>query len=250
MHQEILNKKRYLFLDELRGFLVLCMVFYHGFLSVNMATGSYIMAQLFDFFTPVEPYFAGAFIMLSGLCCKFSRSKLKRGLILLVIALALNISTFILEKYFSLNGVTIRFGILNLLSFCMIFVGLFNFLLKKIPSYLGLIISTLGFLLTFIFISKPNMSYTLVKSPYLFPFGFFNSSFYSADYFPIFPWIFIYLFGYYLGNTNIIERFENFLLKGKFPLLRILGKYAIIIYVIHQPVIYGLATLIGGLFNG
>ena len=244
MYQEILNKKRYLFLDELRGFLVLCMVFYHGFLSVNMATGSYIMAQLFDFFTPVEPYFAGAFIMLSGLCCKFSRSNLKRGLILLVIALALNISTFILEKYFSLNGVTIRFGILNLLSFCMIFVGLFNFLLKKIPSYLGLIISTLGFLLTFIFISKPNMSYTLVKSPYLFPFGFFNSSFYSADYFSFFPWVFLFLTGFFICSLIKKRKETPKFLYFKIPVFEFIGRRTLIIYLAHQPLLYALTQLI------
>ena len=251
MHSKVL-KERYHLLDELRGFMVLCMVVYHGFLAVDMALieGSQIAIMLFDFFTPVEPLFAGGFIMLSGLCCNFSRSNLKRGLILLAIALGFNVATYLGEALFDFYGLFIRFGILNLLSLCMIFVGLTDWLLKKLNPYIGFAVSVIAFALAYAFIAKPDYSYILTDTDYLFMFGFVTNTFRSADYFPLLPWIFIYLAGYYLGKTGIIQKYKNIFLKKCIIPFRFLGKYAIIVYILHQPIIFGLTFLIGGLING
>lgn len=250
MHQKVL-KERYHLLDELRGFMVLCMVVYHGFLAVDMALGgSDIAIMLFDFFTPVEPIFAGGFIMLSGLCCNFSRSNLKRGLILLFIALGFNIATLIGELYFDFYGLLIRFGILNLLSFCMIFVGVFQKVLSKINAKIGLVIFALLFVLGFLFIAKPDLSFVTVENEYLYMFGFVTPGFRSADYFPILPWIFIYLVGFYIGKIEIIQKYRNIFSKKCIIPFRFLGKYAIIVYILHQPIIFGITYLIGSIVNG
>ena len=250
MHSQVL-KKRYHLLDELRGFMVLCMVIYHGFLSVDMALGgSNVALKLFDFFTPAEPLFAGGFILLSGICCNFSRSNLKRGLILLSIALGLNAITIIGQNHFGFSGIAIYFGILNLLSFCMIFVGVFNKPLSKINAKVGIIIFLILFILAYIFIAKLDGEYFLVDSEYFYMFGFPSYTFYSADYFPILPWLFLFIVGFYIGKTNIFIKYEKFFSKKcKIP-FRFLGKYAIIIYVLHQPIIYGVAYLIGSIIYG
>jgi len=250
MHSKVL-KVRYHLLDEIRGFMVLCMVIYHGFLAVDMALGgSDIALMLFDFFTPLEPFFAGGFILLSGLCCNFSRSNLKRGFILLIIALAFNIGTLIGELYFDFYGLLIQFGILNLLSFCMIFVGVFQKLLNKINAKIGLAVFGILFILAYIFIAKPDLSFVTVNNEYLFMFGFVAPGFRSADYFPILPWLFIYLAGFYLGKIGIIEKYSNIFSKKCIIPFRILGKYAIIVYILHQPIIFGITYLIGSLLNG
>lgn len=250
MHSKVL-KVRYHLLDEIRGFMVLCMVIYHGFLAVDMALGgSDIALMLFDFFTPLEPIFAGGFILLSGLCCNFSRSNLKRGFILLTIALAFNIGTLIGELYFDFYGLLIQFGILNLLSFCMIFVGVFQKLLNKLNAKIGLTVFTALFILAYIFIAKPDLSFVTVNNEYLYMFGFVAPGFRSADYFPILPWLFIYLAGFYLGKTGVIEKFSNIFSKKCIIPFRFLGKYAIIVYILHQPIIFGITYLIGSLLNG
>ncbi len=245
-------KTRYHLLDELRGFMVLCMVVYHGFLAVDMALpqGSKIALMLFDFFTPVEPLFAGGFIMLSGLCCNFSRSNLKRGAILLVIALGFNVVTYFGEVLFDFYGLFIRFGILNLLSLSMIFIGVFEKLLSKVNSYLGLCVSALVFILTYVFIAKPDYSFITVNTDYLFMFGFLKENFRSADFFPLIPWLFLYISGYYLGKTGVIEKFKNIFSKKCIIPFRFLGKYAIIVYILHQPIIFGATYLIGSVING
>lgn len=248
MHTQVLEKPRYKLLDELRGFMVLCMVVYHGFLSVDMAVGSPLCIWLFDFFTPAEPFFAGGFIMLSGICCHFSHSNLRRGSILFLIALGVNAVTILADLWFGMD-IAILFGILNFLSVCMLFVGVFNFALKKLNPIAGMIIFGLLFAAAVIFVSKPDFSYIKVESEWLFPFGFYSSGFSSADYFPLLPWTPLYLFGYYFGRSGIIERFPKFFMWGKIPPLDFLGRHAIWVYIIHQPVIYGTALLIGGLLK-
>ena len=70
-------KIRYAFLDELRGFLVLCMII-----------------------TPAVPFFAGAFITLSGMMCGFSHSNLLRGVKCLAIATVITVVTVWGSNYF------------------------------------------------------------------------------------------------------------------------------------------------------
>lgn len=251
MHQKVL-KERYYLLDEIRGFMVVCMVVFHGFFAVDMAlaNGSEWARFFINFFSPVEPVFAGGFILLSGICCNFSRSNLKRGLILAVIALGFNIATFFLEEFFELEGLVIKFGILNLLSFCMLFVWVLNKPLKKVNSYLGLIVSSVLFVVTLIFIAKPDFSFIMVENEYLYMFGFYPKNFFSADYFPILPWMFLYLSGFYIGKTGVIEKYKKIFSKKCIIPFRFIGKYAIIVYILHQPIIFGVTYLIGSIING
>ncbi len=237
------QKIRYALLDELRGFMVLCMVFYHWFLSVYMMFGFDFADKLFVFFTPVEPVFAGGFILLSGMMCGFSRSNLKRGVALALISAAMTGVTLWLSSY--VGDVQILFGILHLLSFSMIFCGLFNFILKRINRWVGLLVSLSLFILTYGFdwggdiLGLSNLlPQSIMNSEYLFPFGIIQPGFYSADYFSIIPWFFLFLAGYYLFKFHLIERFEKIFLPSRIKPLAFLGRHALIIYILHQPLIY------------
>ncbi len=80
---------------------------------------------------------------------------------------------------------------------------------------------------------------------WLFPLGWTYPGFYSADYFPLFPWFFVFLVGswagYYVAERKLPERFYE--LKGV-PFFSWLGRRSLFIYVIHQPILYGLVMLI------
>ena len=86
-------KKRYHLLDELRGFAVVCMVFYHAFYLLAFSFNLNIGFTLLNFFTPLEPIFASFFIFLSGICSFLTRSNTKRGLKLLAVALSITLVT-------------------------------------------------------------------------------------------------------------------------------------------------------------
>lgn len=237
-------KRRYALLDELRGFLVLCMVVYHWLLSLYDIFGWGIAGELFDFFTHVEAFFAGLFVLLSGLMCGFSRSNLRRGIICFSIALAVTAVTVIAAPW--IGRIEIYFGILHLLGFSMIFCGAFDFLLKKVNRWVGVILNAILF---FVLYGLPSHQTDLIgvrqlvpeslnEIPWLFPLGITTNSFSSADYFPLIPWMFLFLCGYYLYRFKIVQRHEGFFAPKRIVPLAFLGRHALIIYIIHQPLIY------------
>lgn len=240
--------KRIYLLDELRGFAIFCMVFYHAFFTMAYFFNFNIGSQLFTFFTPLEPFFAGLFILISGICSNFSSSNLKRGLKLLIIAIAITLIT-----YFFIPEALIVFGILHMLSISIILFGLTEKLLNKIPLIIGLILTAVLFLITMPvqngyigIVNHPifNIPYSWYRLNFLFPFGIFNSNFYSSDYFPLFPWLFLFLFGSFLGRTAKKQSLPTFIYDSHVKFFSFLGKHSLIIYILHQPVIYFICWLI------
>ncbi|MDP4120261.1 MAG: heparan-alpha-glucosaminide N-acetyltransferase domain-containing protein [Bacillota bacterium] len=239
-------------LDEIRGFCVLCMVFFHAFFTIGYIFNWSIGNILYDFFAPIEPFFAGTFILISGFSCNLSHSNLIRGFKLLAVALIINIITIFITNKFDVD-IAIYFGILNLLSICMILYGLLEKVKLKIPFKSGLFVTAILFLITYnisygyIGFAGP-LSVTLPSSLYqtnnFFMFGFFNDSFQSADYFPILPWVFLFFFGSCLGQVATNNKLSYSFYKLRFPPLSFLGRHALIIYILHQPVILGILYLI------
>lgn len=237
-------KIRYALLDEFRGFLVLCMVVYHGLLSVYEIFELPVADWLFNFFTPAVEFFAGAFIMLSGIMCGFSRSNIKRGIKCFAVAIVISIVTIIGSEF--LVGIDIWFGILHLLGFSMLFCGVFNFALKRVNKLVGVIVSLLCFI---VFYGVPNdypdfvgirniIPYNWYLSDNLYPFGITAPDFYSADYFPILPWFFLFVMGYFIYKFHFFEKFSKFFEPQRIKPLGFLGRHALLIYVVHQPIIY------------
>ena len=244
-------KIRYNTLDEARGFAVLCMVFYHAFYTMAWMFSMPLGEVLLNFFAPAEPFFAAFFIFLSGVCCSFSHSNLARGIKLAVVALLLTAITLILP-YFNIEGAEIYFGILHLLSCGMLLVGLLNKVIKAIPIPIGAI---LFFILFLAFYNIENgyigfgefslqMPHHLYENNNLFILGFHSWDFYSADYFPILPWIFIFISGAFVGLLAPAGKFPHFLTKKRIPPFAFVGRHALIVYLAHQPLIYGVLFLV------
>ena len=64
------------------------------------------------------------------------------------------------------------------------------------------------------------------------------------DYFPILPWIFLFIAGYFLNRILKARGWdEKFFARGNVPVLNWLGRHTLPIYLIHQPVLYGLGML-------
>ena len=237
-------KIRYALLDELRGFLVLCMVVYHGLLSVYSLLGIKTADTLFEFFTPAVPFFAGTFILLSGMMCGFSHSNLLRGIKCFAVAVVITIVTVLGSEF--MGDIAIRFGILHLLGFSMIFCGIFGFALKKVNKWVGLIAAIILFVVLY---GVPNDYPDFVGirniipiewyfKDFLYPLGITAPDFYSADYFPIFPWMFLFIAGYFLFKFGFVQRHAKIFEPKRIKPLGFLGRHAFLIYVVHQPVIY------------
>jgi uncharacterized membrane protein len=229
-------------MDELRGFAVVCMVFYHGFYSFAILFSNATALALLNFFSPAEPFFAGLFILISGISSCLSRSNLKRGLKLLVIALAVSLVTWLMDTI-------IVFGILHFLSLSMILYGILQKWIGKIPFLWGLAGCVLLYVLT-MHIGEGRFAIifplpaSLYNQNWLCFLGIHNGSFFSADYFPLFPWFFVFLSGTFLGRFAVQGKFPLFLYRKRVPCLCWLGQHALLIYIVHQPVIYLLAILL------
>ncbi len=233
-------------LDEIRGFAIICMVFYHAFLTASEIFGSALGAQLEAFFRPAVAYFAAAFIVISGISCNLSHSNRNRGLILAAVSAALTLVTWAL-KFVGIYA-PIWFGILHLLSFSILFVALFARALNLIHPLIGIPLNALLFYVTYnisngwlnLFVSKPMLPNVFYSTDWLCPLGLHTTGFYSADYFPILPWLFMFLCGYYLGIYAKKGRFPKFCYNQHIRPFSFVGRYTLWIYLFHQPVIYGL----------
>ena len=80
--------------------------------------------------------------------------------------------------------------------------------------------------------------------PVAFPLGVITPGFYSADYFPIFPWMFVFFAGASIGLWAVRGKFPAFMAKSRLRPLAFVGRHALLIYILHQPVLYGLFSLV------
>ena len=181
-------RRRIALLDEIRGFCIYCMVFYHAFYLLGSQLQSVFWLRLFRFFEPAELVFASAFICISGICTQFSRSVLRRGLLLLAVAMTISAVTVFLLPKVGYDSFQDRFGILHLLSVGMLLYAAGRQLFEKIPVQWGAAACILLYVLTAVLVPRIR-----VHVPYLYPFGLCSETFYSADYFPLLPHLFVFL---------------------------------------------------------
>lgn len=238
------KKSRIHLLDELRGLAVFCMIFYHAFFTVGHFFNAAWAISLMQFFMPAEPYFAGLFIAISGMACNLSHSNLERGVKLGIVALGVTLATY----FFTPNEI-INFGILHMLSVCMILYGLIGKYLKVLPIWAGMLFNILLFIFTLHiqkgtmgipFVFTWNVPQTWYTTKVLFMFGLPNKEFLSSDYFPLIPWLFLFFTGTFFGRLIPQKKFPKWTAKKHIPPLAFIGRHALIIYIFHQPIIFGI----------
>lgn len=245
------RRARICLMDEIRGFAVLCMVVRHAFYLIGYLFDQPWAQRLFDFFAPVSPLFAGTFVLISGISSQLSHSNLRRGAKLMTIALLLTLATALV-----IPEEIIRFGVLHMLAVCMLVFGLLQKPLARVPMAVGLSLCAVFFILTagLFFGPVPYVGVPGVPSlqicavsdwgRFLFPLGIRAVGFYSSDYYPVFPWIFVFLAGTFLGRYAAEGRFPRWMYPARVPFFSYVGRHALLIYVLHQPVLYGIMMLI------
>lgn len=174
----------------------------------------------------------GSFVLLAGICSRFSENNLRRGVVtlcagVLVIAAGL------------LVGEPVLFGVLQMLGLCMVFYGAAGEYVERIPGKIAPFLYAVLFLLTLFWTRSVT-----VDVNWLFPLGFLSEDFYSSDFYPLFPWMFLFLFGTWLGG--IIKRRYSTNTIHLPAILTFPGRHSLVIYLLHQPIFYGLCRLIAG----
>ena len=242
--------RRIVFIDELRGLCILLMVAFHG---------AYSLVYIFDVNIPAfhapflqdfaQPFVAGIFVVISGVVSHYSKNNIKRGAVVLGCGLLITAVT----AWF-MPGQVILFGILHLLGVCMILFGLISLgrgsKPDRLPAFAGMMLFSLLFAVTFniprgylgISVGGVHMALQLPDQLYsrlwLSPLGFLNSGFFTVDYYPIIPWLFLFFAGTYMGAAFYNGGAPEFLYRKRCRFLAAAGRHTLIIYILHQPVIY------------
>ena len=227
-------------IDFLRGVSIILMVGYHLLFDLGEFRG---IKRFLGFSTDLSSvawsaaqyFFAGLFVVLSGISGTLSRSNVRRGLKLLAVSLAVSAATFVFDP-----SSAVYFGILQCLAISMLIYGAaFE---KAGPvgcGAWGLLVFGLGAVLP---VLKKGLA---VRSDWLLPLGIPGSSFSSFDYFPLIPWLGIFLIGSALGKSVYASR--RSLLPWLLPetFINTAGRHSLLIYIVHQPVIMGVLYVLG-----
>ncbi len=238
------KRQRYFFIDSLRGLAVVNMVIFHFLWDLRYIAGIKEIALSSTAAFVWQQAICHTFIFISGFCFLLSRRPLKNGIITFLSGAAVTAATLIF-----MPDSAIFFGVLTLLGSAMLILTPIRKLLVKVPAILGFFISLILFWLSY-GIADGSIVFGLLKMPdFLYKnmltafFGFPPADFFSTDYFPLFPWLYLILTGFFLSLAVKKYGSPKFLFL-KIPVFEWIGRKALIIYLAHQPILYGITLLI------
>jgi len=224
--------KRIELLDFWRSLCILIMIAFHfcydlallGILPMQMMES--LPARLIAYDV------GGCFVFISGICLCFSHDPVRRGFFVFCAGALVTAVTALIHM-------PVAFGILQLIGISMMLCGALR---ERIDRLLGLpFVLGCAALFAVTWILTGTISVDIM---YLYPLGLHTEKFFSADYWPLFPWLFLFLIGMCFGKQIRCCR-EVPLFNRTFPAwTTFLGKHSLIVYLLHQPILYGICRLI------
>ncbi|WP_026650838.1 heparan-alpha-glucosaminide N-acetyltransferase domain-containing protein [Butyrivibrio proteoclasticus] len=257
-----MNNKRLETVDAIRGFTIISMILYHLCWDLKYISG-FSMSWYETYYSFVwQQTICYSFILIAGFSMFFARKPMRDGIILFVLGAIITAVTFV-----AIPDTPILFGVLTMYGSCKILVGAFmrngaKEITKKFKRFfvVGFVVSLLLFIVT-----RPiNESYLnlIFKKIYL-PLGWYEVSspsdlvgslltylgimqrgFFSSDYFSVVPWIFLFLVGFFFYGV-VKDQFGKKIFHINIKPVNFLGRHSLLIYFLHQAVLYVAATIIG-----
>ena len=256
--KKTITKQRLHLLDEYRGFWIVNMIIYHGIWDLVYIFGHNWQWFRSDFAHIWQQWGCWSFIFISGFCWQMSKHNLKRGLEVFGAGLLITVVTLIF-----MPDSRVIFGVLTLLGSCMLLMIPCHVLFQKINPWLGAIASFVVFLFVYPvndgyfgfcgieMLKLPEVLYSNWFGTYL---GFTEPGFWSTDYFSLLPWFFMYAVGYFTYSVVFKGKEGNGKAKTKEIMAQSIcsplgwvGRNSLVIYMLHQPVIYGILFLLNGI---
>ncbi len=247
--------ERYWEIDAIRGIAILGMLFYHLLACLVVF---HIVVEDPRFLSNYNSYMfgSGIFILLAGIAMILRHERMRgkttreyysalviKALFLLAIGFCITIGSWIGASIFLGSEAFIKFGFLHMLGVSMLLaIPLLRY--GKWNIIIGVIIIAIG---AFIcpYINDPSC---------LYPLGIHAEDFmiYTQDYFPLFPWFGVLLFGVGLGNVFYPHGIRFFALRGPGMIGVVLAKLGngavtLFIYLVHVPVFFVILWIISSL---
>ncbi len=240
---------RVVMLDSLRGGAMVLVILYHLLYNLRWVYG----VSLPTWLTTGEPVveavhvaFLWVLFAVSGVCSHYSRNLLRRGAWIYLAGFGLTVVTSLF-----MPSQLIVFGVLSCFGACMVLTALLSPVLDKIPWW---VLLPAGVLLWWMFrrfhtdgvvdVFATTVPVTQPSSRYLYPIGITHPGFFSADYFPLVPFFFMYLAG--RGLYHPVEKgwLPDRLYHLKPGVLAFIGRHSLLIYLVHQPLLLGILWLL------
>lgn len=228
-----MSENRLLFLDAWRGLALYLMLLYHLLFDFYMF-GWMGWEQIMSWpLVLLEKFIAYSFILCAGISATLTRSNWKRGIVTLGAAALVTIASFIVDA-------PIRFGVLQFLGMAMLIYAAVGKWVQRVPAKIAPFLWLALFVGTHILTDR-----VFVNVRWLFWLGFRYPGYISYDHFPILPYIFLFFLGSWAGE-QIKKNRARFLPLDRYApkWLTVPGKRTLIIYLLHQPVLYGICLLI------
>ena len=224
-------------LDTLRGMTLVSMMVYHACWDLV-----YLFRQDWTWYRSFGAHLwqqsiCWTFILLSGYCFHLGHHRLRRGLLSLG-------GGALVSAVSQVAGSPIHWGVLTLLGAAALLTIPLDPLLRRLPARAGLA----GSFCLFFLLREVNQGYLGFEGAALLTLpadwyqnsltallGFPGPDFFSADYFSLLPWLFLFWTGYFLYRL----RPEGERRELRLPLVTTLGRHSLVAYLLHQPLIYG-----------
>jgi uncharacterized membrane protein len=228
---------RVLALDLIRGIDIIPMILFNYSVTLDYFRIVTIPSSFLYWFV-FPRIIAAIFIFVSGVAAYLSYKKSKksfgkryfiRGLKLLLFAALITVFTY----FFVPNGM-ILFGILHFFAISS-FVVPFLINKRKFNLIAGTLIVLFGIYLQFATFNFSSLLWL----------GFMSQNYFAFDYFPVLPWIGVMMLGIYFSK-NVAKKLQKINVRNKFSsFVSFLGRHSLEIYLIHQPLLIFLLTLMG-----
>ena len=220
-------------LDLMRGIAIIMMIVFHLIYDLNEF--GYTNIPLSNFWLTSYWRYLIVFLFLNAVGISlviaygknFSLNKfIKRLALLGLAALSVSLGTYILFP-----DAWVYFGILHLIWTATLIAIIFV-QFPKTSLFVAALIFILGYL------NLPDLSFfRFLLSDYL-PLS-------SVDFYPLFPWIAFVFTGIYLGHNPIYKK----IFFMRVPFLQLVGRHSLIIYLLHQVILFSLVGAIYFLFS-
>ncbi len=210
-------QSRIIALDNIRGLAITAMLAYHTLFDLQyFGLTSFTLPPMLD--RILVTIFASLFISMAALTNSLSRRPLAMSLKLITFAAVISIATYlIMPQDF------VYFGILHLLGA----LTLVAYTLRKSLSFTALL---LLLVLALWFVNPLAFSVIL---------GFPPPEFASIDYYPILPWSIPFIVGS-IFHRQLLNFTRQSTFNRFWPIFSHLGRHSLIIYLLHQPIIFTL----------
>ncbi len=233
---------RYPFFDTVRGLCITGMVLYHALFDCVFMFGLFgISTEIMQLVLYVRDFGCMLFVLLAGMCEHFGKQKYKRAVKLLLLGAVIS---FVLCLFMPDQPVV--FGVLTFLGVASILLQPLKKFILKYNFFITRMLLLAIFLLLFnaaygtfgVFgLSFGTLPAALYGNTFTAILGFPPADFASSDYFPIIPWLFLYLFGFCLypalQKSRIFEKIAVINIKP----FSFIGRYSLWFYLAHQPII-------------